>query len=223
MQVCSRCKLEREETEYSTYWHTIQKKFRTRRVCKICVAENKKKWKMKIKTDKEFRRCPMCNDIKKISTSFYLNRKTGRVARVNCKLCESRLEKEKAQEYIKETFGGNRIPPKPNTYTNEIQRECTFNLMKSLGWTFNTENNIWYKPGIKDKNGNFKISKDKVRLHSQSKITYGELKYILELRKQKKTYDEIHAITGYDKGTLCKWVKRGMNLDTQIFQQTIIQ
>ena len=43
----------------------------------------------------------------------------------------------------------------PNQYINENQRLSVFRVMKLMGWKFNVQDGIWYKPPFKLKDGTF--------------------------------------------------------------------
>ena len=36
MNICSKCKIEKEDKEFQTYWHSTQQKFRIRKECTFC-------------------------------------------------------------------------------------------------------------------------------------------------------------------------------------------
>ncbi len=45
MKICTKCNQSKEESEYSTYWHSTFQKHYTRGYCKDCVANQKKEYR----------------------------------------------------------------------------------------------------------------------------------------------------------------------------------
>lgn len=52
MARCSKCDIDKEASEFSTYYHSTQYKLRTRKVCKSCFYLQKKQYKESIKNKK---------------------------------------------------------------------------------------------------------------------------------------------------------------------------
>ena len=151
--ICNYCKIDKPETEYSTYWHSTQQKMRTRKECNVCF-NGKKREKKKgliyiIPQQKEIRiiQCTGCKKNK--PESEYTFKPSPRTV-TRCDECRSKSnsyeqnKKERLKE-IEETGGGLDFYKEPNTYTNDIQKNSVFNLMQSMGWTFNESNGIWWK------------------------------------------------------------------------------
>lgn len=84
---------------------------------------------------------------------FYVTTRGGHS--VYCKKHSlARVVKTKKKKKIEEEFV-NHCPPEPNTFFNERQKEQVFEFLYTLGWTWNEENKIWFKSGIKDETGNW--------------------------------------------------------------------
>lgn len=45
MKICTKCNQSKEESEFSTYWHSSHQKYYTRGYCKDCVANQKKEYR----------------------------------------------------------------------------------------------------------------------------------------------------------------------------------
>lgn len=53
MRVCSKCKVEKNDSEYYTYYHSTNKKFYTRHICQDCMKKQSKQIKLRIKEQKQ--------------------------------------------------------------------------------------------------------------------------------------------------------------------------
>lgn len=98
-----------------------------------------------------YKECPDCKIWKEHRTHFFTS--TGRCKYPICHDCRGLKNEKIRTEEMMMKLGGERILLKPNTYTNDVQRQTLFTLMGYFGWKFN--DGIWYKDGIKDKNGNW--------------------------------------------------------------------
>jgi hypothetical protein len=232
MKICSKCKKEKDDNEYYTYWHSTQKKYRTRNICNTCMYEQKKRYKLKIKEEKqklievsipteivqpdppesilndiEERYCPNCGEYKLV-TEFYKNKQTNKIFK-NCKLCHNEASKKASNVYWEEkrnTIGSERLSPQPNTYLDETQKRQTFWLMELLGWTYN-DNGVWSKEGIKDKDNNWvNINKDepkqKIKRKSPIRRRQIDVDKIIELRMKGWKITHIADALGYSKPTV---------------------
>jgi len=171
--ICNKCKEDKPQSEFQTYWHSTQQKFRTRRQCNTCFYTAKNEYKKRKKYEKEPVYCYKCKEWIKPEAFYGIDQKTGRVKvlkgnpkYIACYDCRN----EATRKYYyqnKSTIVGRKkgvIPKyeramdKPNTYTSDEQKEDTFNILKAMGWEFNEENGIWWKDGFKSKEGIFKFS-----------------------------------------------------------------
>jgi hypothetical protein len=162
---CSKCNVEKTESNYYTYWHSTQQKMRIRKVCKPCFNKQKKNYKEKVNeekivqpvtpepptidysNDRNYHQCNECNEWLQLQR-FYC--KNGKPYSNTCKLCQKEIERQKAMEFKMENCGGGKVPTRPNKYVNNIQKECTFDLMRALGYLYDIPTGIWYKPGVKE-------------------------------------------------------------------------
>lgn len=156
--------------------------------------------------------CARCLELKPL-TEYYMKGKF----RI-CIACVKIEDKEKELRNKIETGGGIAIRSKPNTYTNDIQKQVVFEIMDRLGWTFNIERELWYKLPIKDENGQFLNLKKKKRVFVNNQkdafykkpLTEEKIKIINqigELREKGYTLDKISKIVNYSKPTIRKNLK----------------
>jgi hypothetical protein len=149
---CNICNEEKDKTEFQTYWHSSQNVHRTRKQCTKCfnlkkrLAKNPNKFYEK---NPDYKKCKLCNQWKEISVGFY-TRTNGKVYLSSCKECEKAKDREKRQQQKNESCGCDRVGVKPNTYFDIQQKECTFNMMTLLGYTYDKPTGIWIKPGFKE-------------------------------------------------------------------------
>jgi hypothetical protein len=52
MAICNKCNIDKEADQYYTYYHSTQKKYRTRKICLSCFNYQKRKYKESIKKEK---------------------------------------------------------------------------------------------------------------------------------------------------------------------------
>jgi hypothetical protein len=53
MKICSKCKIEKDNKEYYTYYHSTHKKHYTRNICYDCMNKQTKQYKLRIKEQKQ--------------------------------------------------------------------------------------------------------------------------------------------------------------------------
>ncbi len=108
----------------------------------------------------------------------------------------------------------------PNTYANDQQRNEVFDFLKLIGWNFNEEKGIWYKDGIKNKEGKFTNFVEKPKkfvmpikrpdgyIHKnkgKTKLTIVEIKELFELRQAGATWPQITSYYGISHPTAAKY------------------
>jgi hypothetical protein len=59
MAICTKCNIDKEVDQYSTYFHSTQNKLRTRRICKSCFNEQKSIYRESIKNKKIIQPTPV--------------------------------------------------------------------------------------------------------------------------------------------------------------------
>lgn len=202
MKICSKCKEPKADNEFYTYYHSTQKKFRTRNVCYVCVAKQKKEYKQLIKRLKKhpkhnpnMRKCTSCNEYKDLETCFY---KTKTAYQIVCKECRKEQDRIKRYKEIATIGGSERYKFNPNEYVDEFQKQQVFMVMELLGWQY--DGTTWYKPGIKEKDGTWSILKPTIT----PKKTYNKKErklnisneMIMEYREDGLSYREIGTLYG---------------------------
>jgi hypothetical protein len=145
--------------------------------------------------------CTRCNLTKPID-DFYSSKNKYRTGW--CKSCISIYDKEKYQKYKDENCGGIKISKFPNTYINDSQKECTFYLMESMGFTFNEEKEIWWKPGFRTEDGIFIKVKPKPKRKRQY-LTRLMIKEIYELFDKNVSVSDIALKYGTHENTIYKY------------------
>jgi len=173
MPVCSKCKLEKENNQFYTYWHSTQQKYRTRRECQTCFYKKRIKEDLRPLNPKDeeitiptkiiepeppeskievlednipTKICSICKKDLPVDKFYKWN--------ARCKDC-SRIkhQQETSQDVLDTLAGGERIPVKPGVYADISQKNFIFSFLPKLGWIFNEQTNSWYKPGLKEING----------------------------------------------------------------------
>jgi hypothetical protein len=148
---CNVCDKEKEENQFQTYWHSTQQKMRTRKQCNECyylIRLKRKNPDEYYSNNPDYKKCNTCNEWKLVSE--YYRRPNGKIYLHRCKACEIEKERNKYKQIQLENCGGGKVPTKPNKYQNDMQKDCTFELMQILGYLYDTPTGIWIKPGFKE-------------------------------------------------------------------------
>lgn len=163
--ICNCCSIDKEEKYFQTYWHSSQNKFRTRKECTECLYKKRKESKLNrlsIPTEivqpvvpesqpepinLNLYECKICMEDKTLN-EFYLS--NGKPVELVCKICEVERNRKARQEYLKENCGSEFVWSDVGKYADEYQKECTFNLLKQLGYLYDEETGIWTKEGWKE-------------------------------------------------------------------------
>lgn len=205
MKICSKCKVERNDDEYYSYWHSTQQKYRTRLVCGVCTREQSRQYKLNRKNksaaveEVPTQRCPQCKKDVPL-TGYYkstINRKGS-----YCAACLRKNQNERNYKKVMSEGGSERIPTKPNIYVDEFQKAQTFMVLERLGWIFNEDTGIWSKEGVKTKDNVWLniIPQPRTKRRPSGILTkkkHGVHNYIPEIIKQKEqglTYYELADI-----------------------------
>ena len=206
---CNVCNEDKEIKLFQTYWHSTQQKMRTRKQCTECLYQIRLKRKnpdMYYKNNPNYHKCNTCSDWKEVK-EFYCSK--GEIYSNRCRLCTRQLEQKKRREHLEQSCGGDKIPPKPNTYTDEYQKACTYEFMQTLGYTFDEPTGIWIKPGVKELvNGKPffpKVGKSKI---IGTKITTKMVEEMLELYKSGWGYQRISKKLGCSDTSVFKYIKK---------------
>lgn len=235
MITCSKCSIEKPETEYQTYFHSTQNKMRRRNVCKVCFNLQKKQYRKSIISEKiiqpvedltplqvilpqpidystnpDYKPCKECNEYKPLDMFHYFNKEKGLTFNT-CKVCES--EKDRLYyEQVKEQNGGSKqVPLKCNTYIDEYQKKNTFELMTLMGYLYNEEYGIWTKEGVKSiKDGKpyFHFLKYYKKGRKGGVISQIDKDKIIEYRNKGFSGKRISMITKISETSIYKIIKK---------------
>jgi hypothetical protein len=176
--ICTKCFIDKPVEEYDTYYHSTQKKQRTRKYCKSCFKEQKRLYKESIKTKKimeplsvieepvviipqpvevvnplstnpNYRLCRTCQEYIHINDYYNFNSNKHYLdCRICCNKREADKRKQERQEQIENGGGSEMVSSKPNTYKDKYQQQQTFMVMEVLGYTY--QDGVWLKPGTKE-------------------------------------------------------------------------
>lgn len=177
---------------------------------------------LELEPDPLYKTCRVCNETKSVDTGYY--RSGGLVCKDCKKLKENDNRKDTRQKKLEEYGGSEYVRVKPNDYSDEYQRKHTFDVLEAIGWKFNTENNIWYKDGIKTKDGVFinvipkPVPQRKPRIRIRKKLgpTFKDkmeelkrnnIKTIIELYGDGYSQSVIAELYNVSRPTITKWIK----------------
>jgi hypothetical protein len=234
MKICSKCKVEKDEKEYYSYYHSGHKKIYTRLICLDCTRQQARDYKLKLRQQKKLliqvpqqekiiqpvvqesqqevlkgqHRCKDCNEIKNMN-EFYLNRN-------QCIVCVREKEATyRRKEILKrrmENGGSERVKQKPGDYTDIYQEKQVTEFLTALGWKLNP-NGVWSKEGFKNKDKvwekpfkKYKKINDNYKGSERSSV-YEKRDELLELRKTGMTYMKIGNIYGISPATVMRIIK----------------
>jgi hypothetical protein len=228
--ICSKCGIDKLEDQYQSYFHSTQQKWRTRRVCKTCFNEQKRKYKESTRKEKIiqpvtpeppkidystnplYKNCMDCHEWKLISTDFY-TRSDGTVYLNRCRQCEVELERNKRKEYLIDNCGSDKVLLTPNKYTDEYQKDCTFQFLKLLGYIYNEDKGIWTKPGVKELiNGKIVFLNLKKTKHHLRKVDQHVLDKIIEYKDKGLNFNIIARKLKLNSSTVRKYYLEWKNM-----------
>ena len=235
MRICTKCKVEQDDKEYYTYYHSRNKNFYTRWVCLTCTRKQVRDYKSKIKEQKQIleqvpqeekiikpvvqelqqevlkgqRRCTMCNEVKDI-TEYYQKRH-------QCIICvrdyELRTRRKKDEEFNKERGGSERVPQTPGVFSDVYQQQQVTEFLTALGWKLN-DNGVWSKKGFKTKDKVWekpikkykRIDKGNYKGSERSPVYQKRLE-LIKLREGGMTLSKIADIYGISTATALRIIK----------------
>lgn len=213
--LCNKCNVDQPEENYEQYWHSTQQKFRTRRICRTCISQQKREYKLKIKQKKlevvkePTQACSKCG-IEYPVSHYYTTTRTKKPIR-KCKTCYNRRPPKSAWQNLD-------YRTQPNEYISEEQKDIVHMIMRNIGWSFNPDKGIWYKLPLKDENGNWNIvikPKEPVKKFVPKRETIQlNVNEILQHRANGLTYNQIASIYSVSHTTIKVRVKqylRGVN------------
>jgi hypothetical protein len=217
--ICRLCGVEKTDEHFRKYKPTKgTDKIYQRKECSLCLNKlsserrnNRKKVQPQVLKSQpgvlqkpieivELRICKDCG-VEKPITEFHHNRQNNRnYLFKNCKPCYAIAQNKGHQE--KNPYG-LRYRIKPNEYTNEYQKEQTFELMNAMGWIFDEPTGVWNKLGLKE-NGVFlnvipdKIVTRKRTYHGNTPVKTNflmeNMEQILKYRDENMTFDDLETI-----------------------------
>lgn len=174
---CSKCELLKEDDKFYTYWHSTQQKFRTRKICTECTTKQNNEYKKKMKdpsNNPNYKKCRKCEKYVTLDRICKANKST-------CYDCWNEFQRNKQKKLMLEKGGSDRVSVYPDHYTCQIQKEQVFMVMEALGWTY--DNGIWFKEGIKTRDGVFVKYQDKL-LEKQKEVKKQEKKEFMMVNKR---------------------------------------
>ena len=240
MKICTKCKIDKEDKEFQTYWHSTQQKFRIRKECTLCHnTQHNERRRLKrleskliqvpiieeivqpvvqesqpdLSTDKNYKQCRTCQEWKLKSEYYYYQ--SSKKTYLDCRPCVNKKEVERSKKdrlkELEENGGSLYRKENPGEWVDEYQKEATYNILKAIGWKLNEDNGIWWKDGIKDSNGVFINIKTK-----QSSVK--DYPFLMWRNPQKKeTFDKAVALR--IKGKTYKYIADELGLsDTTIYK-----
>jgi len=137
--ICTKCFVDKPVEEYYTYYHSTQKKQRTRRYCKYCFKNQKTKYKESITmkeiiepvvleievlepqpveqnnsfiTNPDYKQCRTCRIYKNRMDDYYYHGESKKTTYLDCRKCCNKREKNRRKEERQgelETSGGSEI------------------------------------------------------------------------------------------------------------------
>lgn len=225
---CNKCEELKEDNQFATYYHSTQKKMRTRKICRGCISIQKSAYRKMVKErkiiqpvqpelqpepiidyslDPNYKQCIKCKEYR-TRDKYY---KFGTDSRFNtCKICIKKKDDADRELELIENGGSLKISPTPNTYKDKYQKEMVFEFLPMIGWIFNEENGIWYKPGFKDENGNFLTIHKKTKREIK-RLTQKEITSIYSLRSKGYKAKYISEVLDINKITVYSILKRFEN------------
>lgn len=209
---CNKCTKMKSIEEFASYVHKKTGNLYTRHICNICFRKQNNAYKESIKP----RTCIECNEFKEANEfpnfkSLGIKDKRRKV----CKICTSRIEREKGK-HTKREENGERVHWRPNTYNSIEQKELAFELMTTLGFTFDENTGRWHKEGFKNPDGTFfrmeekkRIERERIQKEVEELDIWSKIRY---LREQDISINEISRLTGVNYTAVHKFLAYGKEI-----------
>ena len=235
MKICEKCKVEQDDKEYYSYYHSVRKKIYTRLICLSCTRQQARENKSKIKKEKQpleqvpqqekiiqpvvsesqqevlkgQRRCKDCNEIKNMN-EFYVNR-------YQCIVCvrekEATYRRKESLERKMNNGGSERVKQTPGDYADIYQEQQVTEFLTALGWKLNS-NGVWSKKGFKTKDKVWekpikkykRIDKGNYKGSERSPVYLKRLE-LIKLREDGMTLSKIATIYGISPATTLRIIR----------------
>ena len=174
---CNKCDVLKPSTDYYTYYHSTQKKHRTRNICNSCMNLQKKKYIQSIREEKiiqpdpvkivltptptvnplstnpDYRLCRTCQEYVH-KTQYYKHKSKGKSIYLDCRNCCNKIELQKRrnerQEQLENNGGSERVGKKVGMWQDKYQKEQTYAVMEALGYKYDEVSGHFLKPGVKE-------------------------------------------------------------------------
>jgi hypothetical protein len=214
MMTCTKCGVEKEETNYQKYFHSTQNKWRVRKECTECLYKTRLKRKnpdLYYQSQPDYKKCKNCQEWKHIDDYYFHSKVTG-VKFTECKICQNIKDRNIRERQLEMNGGSDRVISTPNEYVDKYQKEQTFFVLQLLGYTYNEDNGIWTKSGIKELiDGELvfpKIKKYKRPGRYDTKVTYQMVQQFIELKDRGWNSERIGNKFGVSDTTVFKYIKK---------------
>ena len=169
--ICTKCNIDKPIEQYDSYFHSTQNKQRTRKYCKDCYREQKRKYRESIKeviitqpvlpeqptidnsTNPDYCLCNMCQQYVHNDNWYWSKRSKTRSTLTRSAYCKKCTGEKYGREYkqkLREKGGSEYVHAKPNVYADDAQKELVFEVMTSFGYIYNQEFGVWTKPDVKE-------------------------------------------------------------------------
>ena len=240
MKICYKCKIDKEDKEFQTYWHSTQQKFRIRKECTFCHnTQHNERRRLKrleskliqvsirpeivqpvvqesqpdLSTDKNYQQCRTCQQFK-LKTEYYCYNNTGKKSYLDCRICINKKEvirsRKDREKELVENGGSLNHRQNPGEWVDDYQKEATYNILKAIGWKLNEDNGIWWKDGIKTNDGVFINIKTKP-------LSFENYPSVISTPRKKKIFDK--AVELRKQGKSYKYISNEVGLsDTTILK-----
>ena len=172
--ICTKCSVDKPLDQYETYFHRPQNKHRTRKYCRDCFKEQKRKYRESImmkeivqpvvleleievvnplSTNPNYKLCRTCQEYVHID-DYYHHGESKKTTYLDCRKCCNKRESDKRKaerdEWRENTGGSDRIRNEVGMYEDEYQMEQCYMVMEVLGYTYSEDCGHFLKPGVKE-------------------------------------------------------------------------
>jgi hypothetical protein len=242
--ICTKCFIDKPVEEYETYFHSTQNKQRTRRYCKSCFKEQKRKYKETIKmkeiiqpvvleleievvnpfsTNPDYKQCRTCQEYKHKIDDYYYHGSSKKTTYLDCTKClnlrELNRRRAERQEELESSGGSEKVHTQVGVWSDKYQKEQTYMVMKALGYTYSDECGHFLKPGVKEYvDGELKFYKvNKQKFPNGQKIDYNtpEWKEMFDLYMLGNcSQKQLSMKYGVSTATINKYINRTKNGET---------